>query len=186
MVSNFLKRKMVRRFQRKDPEAIAWIHNYYYAFVFRVVEKMIVYTPEMSDLADDVFMELPDAAGGLDSLEKIRDFLYLTARTTCLDYMKREEWRGTEHVKSFYHNLDKYEREEVSIHTYFDYLMNKAASRLSYKKQQVLRLFYFEAADDEEASRELQLSERTAENRRRRALKKLKLYTSKSNDYQFY
>lgn len=92
MVSNFIKRKMVRRFQRKDPEAIAWIHNYYYAFVFRVLEKMIVYTPEMSDLVDDVFMELPDAADRLDTLEKIRDFLYLTARTSCLDYMEREEW----------------------------------------------------------------------------------------------
>jgi RNA polymerase sigma factor (sigma-70 family) len=186
MVLNFIKRKMVRGFQRKEPDAIAWIHNYYYAFVFKVVEKMIVYTPDMEKLVDVVFIKLPDAASRLDSLEKIRDFLYLTARTTCLDYMKREEWRGSERADHFYHNLNPYDREQVGIQTHFDYLMNEAASRLSYKKQQVLRLFYCEAADDEEASRELQLSERTAANRRKSALKKLKLYTSHSNDYQFH
>ena len=186
MVLNFIKRKMVRGFQRKEPDAIAWIHNYYYAFVFKVVEKMIVYTPDMGELVDVVFMELPDAAGRLDSLEKIRDFLYLTARTTCLDYMKREKWRRSEQVKNFYHNLNQYDREQVGVQTHFDYLMNEAASRLSCKKQQVLRLFYCEAADEEEAFRELQLSERAAENRRRRALKKLKLFTSKSNDYHFH
>jgi DNA-directed RNA polymerase specialized sigma24 family protein len=100
--------------------------------------------------------------------------------------MDREKWSGPERVKNFYHNLNPYGREQAGVYTHFDYLMNEAASRLSYKKQQVLRLFYCEAADDEEASRELQLSERTAANRRTRALKKLKLYTSHSNDYQFH
>jgi RNA polymerase sigma factor (sigma-70 family) len=186
MVLNFIKRKRVRDFQRKEPDAIAWIHNYYYAFVFKVVEKMIVYDPDMDELVDNVFFELPDAAASLESLEKIRDFLYLTARTTCLAYMKREERRGSERVDNFYHNLNPDEREQAGLQTQFDYLMNEAASRLSCKKQQVLRLFYFEAADEEEASRELQLSERSAVNQKKRALKKLKLYTSKSNDYQFH
>ena len=92
----------------------------------------------------------------------------------------------TRQVDHFYHNLNPYDREQMGVQTHFDYLMNEAASRLSYKKQWVLRLFYCEASDKEEASRELQLSERTAANQRRRAWKKLELYTSKSNDYQFH
>jgi RNA polymerase sigma factor (sigma-70 family) len=186
MILHFTKKSIARAFRRKDPDAIAWVHNYYYAFVFKVVEKMIVYSTEMVDLVDDVFMQLPDAAASLESLEKIKEFLYVTARTTCLDYMKRERWRGSDRADNFYHNLTPYEKEQAGIHIHFDYLMNKAASGLSHKRQQVLRLFYCDASDDEEASRELQVSERTAAYRRKRALKKLKLYTSHSNDYQFY
>jgi RNA polymerase sigma factor (sigma-70 family) len=186
MILNFTKRRIARRFQRKEPDAIAWIHNYYYAFAFKVVEKMIGYTPDMGELVDIIFIKLPEAATRLDSLEKIKDFIYLTARTTCLDFMKKEKWSGSERVENFYHNLKPHKREQVELHVQFDYLMNEAASRLSYKKQEVLRLFYWEATDDEEASRELQLSERAAENLKLKAMKKLKISTSKSNEYHFY
>jgi RNA polymerase sigma-70 factor (ECF subfamily) len=186
MLLNFIKRKKVRGFQRKEPDAIAWIYNYYYAFVFKVVEKMNGYDPDMDELISKVFMKLPDEATRLNNLKKIKNFLYLRTRNICLDYMEKERWSRPERMKNFYHNLDPYYREQVGVYTHFDYLMNEAASRLSCKKQLVLRLFYCEAIDEEEASRELQLSERTAANRRTRALKKLKLFTSKSNDYQFH
>jgi hypothetical protein len=59
----------------------------------------------------------PDAAPGLSSLKKIKDFLYLTARTICLDHMETEKWTRPERVKNFYHNLNPYDREQVGIFT---------------------------------------------------------------------
>ena len=175
------KSGFIEGFNQGEPGARTWVYNRYYADVDRIVEKLVGYSRDNKDLVGDVFLKVMGTKTQMGSMTKLRDFIYMTSRTTCLDYIRKQELKQGSDMSGFYQNLDDYGKELADLHTTFDYLINDAASRLPEKYQRILIMLYHDALSIEEIAEELGLSEKTVANLKSEALRKLKLAAVKTD-----
>ena len=182
----FYKSGLLDGINGKERSAMTWVYNRYYADVVRIVDKLVGYSTDNEDLVGEVFLKVMDSKSPVKSLSKLRDFIYMTSRTTSLDYIRDKELKQSSDMSSFYQNLNDHEKELTDLHTTFDNLMNNAASILPGKYRRILIMFYHDALPVEYIAKDLELSEKTVANLKSEALKKLKLWNEKkAKDYIF-
>jgi RNA polymerase sigma factor (sigma-70 family) len=85
------KQQIVGGFNRPEPRAVSWIFDEYQPGVFTIVRRLTGISPDTDDLVAEVFTRLMENPGRFPNLARIKYFLLLTARNTCLNHIKRRE-----------------------------------------------------------------------------------------------
>jgi RNA polymerase sigma-70 factor (ECF subfamily) len=181
-MSNLTPYKIIGGFNRREPKAIAWIYDEYYSVVFNLVLKFLSHSsPDIEDLVADSFVKLLRSTGRFDRLDRIRSFLFSTAKNLCLDYLKRKELiMNKSETLELAEPEDPYGTEDADENALYMASLYKAMEKLPRRYYEVLELSYMKGLRSEEIAQKMQLSKKTVANERILAMNKLKAILAKS------
>jgi RNA polymerase sigma-70 factor (ECF subfamily) len=171
----------IARFNRREPSAITWIYNEYYAFVYSIVKKITSNSPDTKDLVADSFVKLIRYGAPFESLPKIKFFLYTAAKNACLDYLKRlkiQQKKEFDIQRQWIPDLT-YAEENTERIAEFRRLLFQAIENLPRQCRQIFLLYYINALKNSEIASRLGISEKTVSNQKNLAKKILKIRLSK-------
>src|ERR1700681_3181922 len=97
-MSFFFSLDVLQRFNRKETGARSWVYNKHYSAVYSLVRKITSGSADSKDLTAIVFLKLLEYEGRFESLDKIKYFLYTTAKNTSIDYLRQQQLR---HEKNY-------------------------------------------------------------------------------------
>jgi RNA polymerase sigma-70 factor (family 1) len=172
---------LTARFNRRESDAITWVYNEYYSFVYSIVRKIISRSADNKDLVADSFVKLLRYEGQFQSPAKIKFFLYTAAKNTCLDYLRHLK---TQHKKEFdiqeqWMRDLKYIEEVTETTAEFRRLVFETIQNLPRKCRQIFYLYYNNGLKNSEIAALLGISVKTVSNQKNLARKILKLKLSK-------
>ena len=146
-----------------------------------MVSKSTAGSPDAEDLVADIFYKLIKYPGRFERLKKIEYFLYITAKNTCLDYLKHQQVKKlkSDDVEKYFQGMEEIEVENTEIKERFDLLMQVATAKLSPQCRKIIMLSYAHGLENREIANQLGLSEKTVANLKTLAMKTLKLVLKK-------
>jgi RNA polymerase sigma factor (sigma-70 family) len=171
------KQQIVGGFNRREPRAVSWICDKYQPGVFTIVRRLAGISPDTDDLVAEVFTRLMENPGRFPNLPRIKYFLFLTARNTCLNYIKRREMirnrSGELEIRSPAFEEDQLEATEASAQLF--QILEAAIEKLPPKCKAVFLLHYRYRLSNAAIAERLFLAEKTVANRKAQAMKLLKM-----------
>jgi RNA polymerase sigma factor (sigma-70 family) len=167
---------IVGGFNRREAWAFDWIYREYYSAVFGIVIKLTGSPVDAEDLVADVFAKLLKRSERFGSLKTIRNFLFHTARNSCINWRKR---RGMVIAR---------EREIRQHYQYDDYsplhvqdmrdsnltVIHRAIEKLPGQSKQILCLYYLDGLRHSEIATALGITKKTVANSKSLAVSRLK------------
>ena len=182
-MSYFFSLDILRRFNRKEPDAVKWVYEQYYPYVLAIVRKMTYNSPDGPDLAADVFIKLLEHPGPFSSLSKIKYFLYTATKNHCIDYLRHQKvLRSKEPVIiQLKTTTEENDLEDVEARGVLHQKIYASMEELPRRCQYIFWLYYAQGLTNREIADKLSISEKTVSNQKTIALKRLKLKISKMN-----
>lgn len=168
---------LMAEFRRGKSKAFETIHARYHGAIKYFAAKYVG-RHEAEDIASDTFVKLWHLKENFEKLEKVKAFLYLTAKNACLNHNKRDSMKAEKH-EQMAHELSEEEANnnfeynlldaEFLRHTY-QYLQ-----RLPKQQRRVMEL-HWQGMSTEQIANVLNLSPQTVRNTWSRAVETLKKY----------
>jgi len=78
-------------FQNGDQETFEKVYAMYRQAIYRFVKAIVVHEQEAADITTETLTKLWNSRMNFKSLNKIRSFLYVTARHASIDYLRKED-----------------------------------------------------------------------------------------------
>jgi RNA polymerase sigma-70 factor (ECF subfamily) len=182
-MSFFFSLDVLQRFNRKEPGAWSWVYNKHYSAVYSLVRKITAGSADSKDLTAIVFLKLLEYEGRFESLDKIKYFLYTTAKYTSIDYLRQQQVRQEKY--------DKISRQAVSVEenglekaeakASFQQLITSSIEQLPRRCRYIFMLYYSRGLTNYEIASRLHISEKTVSNQKTIAIKMLKMKIGKIN-----
>jgi RNA polymerase sigma factor (sigma-70 family) len=181
------KQQIVGGFNRREPRAVSWICDEYQPGVFTIVRRLAGISPDTDDLVAEVFTRLMETPGRFPNLSRIKYFLFLTARSACLNYIKRRDMirnhSGELEMLTPAFEEDQLEAAEASAQLY--QMLEAAIEKLPAKCKDVFLLYYKERLSNAAIAERLAMAEKTVANRKAQAIKLLKMQVKDKKRFIF-
>ena len=154
---------------------IEYLFNTYYARLCYFAYKLVKNQAAAKDLAQDVFLKHWHKRNEYSSELAIKNFLYLSLRNTCLNYIRHDSIE-----KKYAETLADDTSEEENGLSYLIKAealaaIHNAIENLPIGCKTVLKLAYFEGLKNEQIANEMGVSINTIKTQKQRALKLLRL-----------
>jgi RNA polymerase sigma factor (sigma-70 family) len=141
------------------------------------VERWVGNRDKSVDICSHTFVQLWKARGKFSSMEKVRAFVYKTARHAVLDYLRKRKQiplSDTRILEDFISpEFPRFENKDQLAHLIR--MLDSIISKLSPRSAQVVRLAYFDDLRNQEIAALLGIREKTVRNIKNRSLKKLRI-----------
>jgi RNA polymerase sigma-70 factor (ECF subfamily) len=162
-------------FRRADQLAFSRVFDDLFGRLYVFCINLIRDEAEAEDVAIQSFTKLFDRHARFDSMAAIRAFLYITARNSCFDHLKKIK-RLSARQREFVYLVRTDDEEMHHVQDYMDHMaaLYDAMNQLPEHSRRVLEMIYLEGKKYSEVAEEFQISEDAAGNRRHYALKKLR------------
>jgi RNA polymerase sigma-70 factor (family 1) len=172
---------LVLRFNRRDSAAIARVYDEYYPLVYSIAKKLTSGSADTKDLASDSFVKLLQYKGEFESIIKIKFFLYIATKNTCLDYIKHRQIQHTRafEIKNYWALTEENALEASEIAADLRRRIHGAVEKLPHQCKQIFLLYYLTGLNNSEIATELGISEKTVSNQKSISKKILKMMLSK-------
>lgn len=166
---------LISEFQQGKQKAFKQIYDLYKVQLYRFAHSFVNEVGAAEDITTECFTELWKKRFNFDNVQKIKSFLFISARHDCLDYLRR----GQVHNKATKELLFLMENEEHVLTRMIkaEFLAQVYADieTLPPQCRQIFKMIYFEGLNYEEIASDLNLSQSTVRNQKMRALNLLKI-----------
>jgi len=163
----------IDRFRKGDRDEFRWIYNKYYdalyIFVYRIVKK----ETEAEDILSDSFIKLWRLRERFDSLDKIRNSLYLICKNASIDHLR--------HVQKELKALNWLEKPENDIENRNEKITAEVLAELAKKIellpdkcQKIVKLIYYNNLSTAEVAIQMGISNQNVLNQKARAIQILR------------
>jgi RNA polymerase sigma-70 factor (family 1) len=173
----FSEDDLLKQFREGDVIAFESIFDNNYTYILYSVKKLISACDEAEDIATETFVKLWNRKSSFLSLQHIQAFLYVTARNSSLDYLKKKtkgdqkfkEWQSLqEDNESFLAKKDNLQLEAEIIEK-----ISQEIKKLPKKQRMIFEMFYQEGLSIKEIAIRLKCEVKTVLNQKNTALKRL-------------
>ena len=82
---------LIRLFNQGNHRAFDAIYEMYFTAIYYFTRQLIGRKHEAEDIVSEAFFKLWTRRGNFANLEKIKSFLYISAKNDCLDYLRHEK-----------------------------------------------------------------------------------------------
>ena len=135
---------------------------------------------DAEDLVQIIFMKIFEANGRFETLRNIQNFVDRVCVTTCKDYLKKRKTRQSKiPLFAFYQNQNDHTSENASVLRIVILVKYLAIEILPPQSRQIILLSYVEGLKNKAIAEKLGITEKTVENHKTIALKKLKMEIEK-------
>jgi RNA polymerase sigma-70 factor (family 1) len=150
---------LVAAFQNGDEKAFSSLFEMYHKALVFFCYNLISQKEESEDIVASVFFRLWKRRDGLDSINNIRAFLYISARNACLDYLKhiQRKTAAQQRLMHLAENDEDYIDSKI-IQTDLMQQVYNEVDHLPEKCRQIFKLIYFDKLTSGEISAHLNIS----------------------------
>lgn len=166
----------IQQFNKKDVTAFHFIFHRFYPEIFLFSLRMTGNRQEAEDITLVAFHKLFERCGSFTASVKIKAFLYIAARNSCLNYLEKQKRLHLIKKQLAFRMVQDFlsgpaaELPETllrSVHT--------AVDRLPTECRKILKLMYFDALKPKEVAALLGISIHTVYNQHQNGLKALRM-----------
>jgi RNA polymerase sigma-70 factor (ECF subfamily) len=161
--------------RKGDHAALTYFFKKHHRPLCYLAARIVQDTAQAEDIVADCFIKLWQRRGRFADATKIKAFLFITCRNSCLNYL-RDLKRKTAAQKLYLRELEAnsegilYEVIDTEVIT----LLASEIEELPGKCREVFKLLYIEGKKTDEVARQLQLNVQTVRNHKTRAIELLK------------
>ena len=83
--------RLIKEFRTGNRNAFEEIYNRHHLQLYYFARKLTGNPEVAAEIVSDTFVRLWTLRAGFTTLERIKSFLYLTARNACLDYLRTDQ-----------------------------------------------------------------------------------------------
>jgi RNA polymerase sigma-70 factor (ECF subfamily) len=161
-------------FRRGDQRAFTQVFDDGFSRLYLFCFNLVRDDSEAEDIAIRAFSKVFDRHRHFTSMKAIRTYLYITARNSCYDHLKK--LKRLSRRQQQYLSLVQADPDMEFVKMDVDLMedLYKALNKLPETSKQVLEMIYLEGKKYQDVANELQISEEAVGNRRFYAIKKLK------------
>jgi RNA polymerase sigma-70 factor (ECF subfamily) len=173
---------IVNEFRKGNAQSLNLIFDLFYMPLCFFAEKLIVNKEEAEEIVGDTFMKLWERRPDFESLSKIKAFLYITTKHSCLNYIKQSD-RFTQKYSEFVYLHAENEDHILNciIKTEVLHQLYLAIQGLPSQCSKIAYMSFVEGMRNQEIADKLQLSINTVKNQKGRAIELLKVKLLESN-----
>ena len=149
----------------------------YYPVIYNKVMQSTGGSPEAKDLVQDIFEKILSNKGRFKTIKNIENFIEIVTGNACIDYKRRGKLRqdNSGRVGKYFQDIQDYNNESTKIRAAFQSLIYTANERLPQKCRRIFLLYYVDDLSNREIAKLLGIAEKTVENHKNFALKKLRI-----------
>lgn len=172
------KQDVLQQLQRGDQLAFSNLFRQFQPALVFFANRMLFASGinDAEEIVQDVFIKFYDRKDSFTSIEKIRAFLYITTKNSCLDRIAKEQVyqrRYTKFMESFNEEDDSSILREI-IHAEVIREVSYAIELLPPQCRTIMERFFQQGKDAKEIAEELNISVSTVNNQKARAISLLK------------
>lgn len=151
------------------------IFDMFYAKILFFVIKMIDNKSEAEDIVLISFQLLFNKCDSFEGIDRIKAFLYITAKNRCVNYLNRQ--KRTTLMNSYFKKMqdDKSFTYEYSIKDDLIDRINNAIETLPGECKRIFKLLHFDQLSPSEVAKKLNISVNTVNAQKHRAINHLKV-----------
>jgi RNA polymerase sigma factor (sigma-70 family) len=179
--------KIVKGFNKEDPEAVGFVWNTYYPLVTEIIGSLTNDSPDTKDMASETLIGLLSRDEPFESMEAIRKFLVISAKNTSLNHLKHIQSAGSKSVDIAYHMEHVFPKDAADAETR-GWLIQKISDTiedLPPKCKEVFKLYYIHTLKNREIAERLDISEKAVEKQKTKAFNILKMEIKPDFRYMF-
>jgi RNA polymerase sigma-70 factor (ECF subfamily) len=157
-----------------DSNAFAIVYKQYYQRIFYYAKTFLPDKQDAEDITADTFVKLWNRRSYFQSMPAINSFLHITARNSCLDFLRHNKVRA-EKQEELIRQIELLDRSHLQqTRDELLKLVHKEVSRMSARMKQIYHLSYDEGLSPAEIARQLNISVQTVSNQKTTVIKNLK------------
>ena len=172
---------IISRLNKGDSLAFNEIFKQFHKAIFYFANKLIENREEAEDIAQVTFIKLWEHRTQFDSPEKLKAFIYITARNRCLDYIKLRKARESDIKIIQYLSQKETEIENRIIKADILRSVFFHVESLPKKQQMIFKMFYWENKSFGEIEEILNMSQANIRMHKSLAVKNLRAMLGRSN-----
>jgi len=137
--------ELIQGLKANDQRCFEIVYKEYYGPLNFFAHTYVQHTAAAHDITIDAFTKLWERRCDFDSMDKIKAFLYTTARNASLNHIKQQERRNAAHKEILY--LADKEDDHFTANIYRSELMHRVMQEvkgLKGKARQIIEMRYFE------------------------------------------
>jgi RNA polymerase sigma-70 factor (ECF subfamily) len=156
----------------------------YYPVIYNKVMQSTGGSPEAKDLVQNIFEKILRSKGRFKTIKNIENFIETVTENACIDHKRRGKLRqdNSGRVGKYFQDIQDYNNESTKIRAAFQSLIYTANERLPQKCRRIFLLYYVDDLSNREIAKLLGIAEKTVENHKNFALKKLRIEFRDKND----
>ncbi|MBO9201411.1 MULTISPECIES: RNA polymerase sigma factor [Niastella] len=180
-MSKKLENQTVINFQHGDEKAFEKVFKAYYSSIVVFTKKITGNQDEAEDITTEVFLKLFQRNTQFKDEPGIRAFLYVSARNSCLNYLKSKKAHDRSHLEIAKRmENDTLLEYEYSIKAEIVETIHKAIENLPDECRKIFKLLYYDELKPAEVAALLQISVNTVYVQKSRAMQVLRLRLSEN------
>ena len=165
----------IAAFRDGDIEAFNVIYRAYYRAICFFSLGIIKQQAEAEDIASEAMIKLWKAKGGFTSEAAIRSFLYVTAKNTCIDYVRAQRRHEISHREVLYLSEETHPAMEEEIEwTEILRQIHEEIDSLPPRCRHIFKLLFIEKKSTAQVAEATGLKTQTILNQKNRALQLLR------------
>jgi len=172
-----LGQDLVTQFTQGNTRAFTTIYNIYYPRLFNFAKRMVENRQEAQDITAETFVKLWRLHQNFSTHEKIRAFLFVTARNACYDVLKYNAKESSQQKELVHQLLPETDnvilRDEIKADV-LDHIYTEI-EKLPQQCKAVFTLSYLEGRKNSEVAELLKITDKTVRNQKVLAKKLLRV-----------
>jgi RNA polymerase sigma factor (sigma-70 family) len=171
---------MVAGFNEKNKNACNSFHHTFQPFIRERVIDLVGESSDVDDLVQITFIKIFRSEARFETLRNIQRFVEKVCDRTCLDHLKQRKLRRSKApLFAFYHEQNEQMKENRLVLGKVILLKYLALEILPPQSRQIISLSYVDGLKNKAIAEKLGIAEKTVENHKTIAIKKLKLEIEK-------
>jgi len=183
-MSNYSDEQLIEAYLKGDKETLNILIKRYLTLIFNYILSFVKDADIAEDLTQEVFVKVWKKIKKFDNKYKFKSWLYIIAKNTCLDYLKKNRAINFSELNLVDDNL-LFENllKEVSASPQAEFeiaqegiVLNDAVDKLPGKYKETIKLHFQGGYNFREIGEILKISIETVKSRNRRALARLRKF----------
>jgi len=170
-------------FSQGDSGAFTAIYNEYYPTLYYFVKRFVYERVDAEDITADIFVKLWKMHPNFATIQNIKAFLYITARNSCIDFLRRRQ-RQTERQKEMLYVLLQQPAEGIlkdDTRAEVLRMIYQEIELLPPARRNVFKLAYLDGLSNDAIADFLHLSNQTVRNHKQLAVNQLRMAILQKN-----
>lgn len=165
----------IEAFQHGDETALQQVFDRFYASILYLNENLLDNNPISEEIAQDAFLKLWNRKANFGSLDKIKAFLYLTAKNACLNHVRAQK-RIKRSIGLFTDNQQGWESDadEAIVQEEILRTIEAAIETLPEQCRQVIRMTYLSGKNATEIAEAMGVTPSTVRSQQSRGISMLR------------
>jgi RNA polymerase sigma-70 factor (ECF subfamily) len=164
----------IQGFRKGEPADFKYIFNLFHNLIYIYSLNLLRDEPEAKDIASESFIKLWERRGGFENLDKIKAFLYITARNSCISRLRSRKIKSRSEEELRYLSALLPETDPAFIDAaVFDRLYAEIEG-LPPRCQEIVKLILYHDLGTAAIAGRLEMSEVNVRNRKAEAVKLLR------------